>query len=97
MQTRKAFTLIELLVVTSIVALLMAVLLPALSRVRKQARGVACQAKLRQWGIFYSAQLAQGESRARRVGGNAWVENPPYRPRHALVFFRSSGIICSCG
>jgi len=43
------FTLIELLVVISIVALLMAVLLPVLGRVRKQARATACQVTLRQW------------------------------------------------
>ena len=49
-----AFTLIELLVVISIVVLLMAVLLPTLGRVRKQARAVACQAKLRQWGLVFS-------------------------------------------
>jgi len=48
------FTLIELLVVISIVALLMAILLPTLSRARKQARAVACQAKLRQWGLVFS-------------------------------------------
>jgi len=54
-----AFTLIELLVVISIVVMLMALLLPTLSRVRKQARAVACQAKLRQWGTLFAAQAAE--------------------------------------
>ena len=46
-----AFTLIEVLVVIGIIALVAAVLLPALVRARVQAQSVVCRAKLHQIGI----------------------------------------------
>jgi hypothetical protein len=49
-------------VVISIIALLMAVLLPAVGRARKQAKAVACQAKLRQWGLVFSMYIDDSDS-----------------------------------
>lgn len=48
MKKRKGFTLIELLVVISIIALLLAILMPALGKVKEKARSLVCRSNQKQ-------------------------------------------------
>jgi prepilin-type N-terminal cleavage/methylation domain-containing protein/prepilin-type processing-associated H-X9-DG protein len=71
----RGFTLIELLVVIAIIALLMSILMPALQRVREQARAVACLSNLKQWGLIFSMYTDEHNGRFQKGldQGHHWI------------------------
>lgn len=65
---KRHFTLIELLVVVAILAILMALLVPALSRARYAAQKVVCRSNLRQIVIGYTSYAGDCDARYPSLG-----------------------------
>lgn len=78
MHERSGFTLVELLVVIAIIALLMSILMPAMARVRQQAKNVLDHSQLKQWGLILSMYTTDNDSSFHQgwssSGGRLWMD-----------------------
>jgi len=76
MRTKRGFTLVELLVVIAIIALLMGILMPALSRVRQLAFRLTCGTNLSGIGKAMMVYANDYEDELPRAGGRDTVWGP---------------------
>ncbi len=76
----RAFTLLELLVVVAIVALLLAMLMPALGQAQRSSQEVICGQRLRQWGTAFAC-YARPSTSASGLTATGWIATQLTRPR----------------
>lgn len=82
------FTLIELLVVIAIIALLMGILMPALSRVREVAKRAVCSSQVKQVGVAITAYASDNENHMPVYNSNN-TNVKPYLLVQSYVLYRS--------
>jgi len=96
MNRKKGFTLIELLVVISIIALLLAILMPALGKVKEMGRRVVCSSSLHQVGLALHGYASENNSKFPAIAGDSsggWLHDVPVLAGNAIIDYSSQEVM----
>lgn len=98
---RYGFTLVELLVVISIIALLLAIMAPALNRARDKGKAIVCRSNLHQLGLSWSLYLQDNQQRfpwchEQRAGGIAGTWPDWTNAKRRLTQYQGNAKVWRC-
>jgi prepilin-type N-terminal cleavage/methylation domain-containing protein len=99
MRNRKGFTLIELLVVVATIALLLAILMPALRKAKDAARRISCGSRLKQWGTAIQMHIGDNDGKlmaiVKKWGGNPYphyINDKPQKNNRGVIMWNIEDI-----
>ncbi len=99
MNKRKGFTLIELLVVVATIALLLAILMPALRKAKDAARRISCGSRLKQWGTAIQMHIGDNDGKlmaiVKKWGGNPYphyINDKPQKNNRGVIMWNIADI-----